>query len=195
MDQEQSALVKPDYDQLPKSMRRTADSTFDRIYKYYHNNKSKLELNSDDQRIRERWEKAWLLLCKHRTRKEVASLLMKTYNISQSVAYDDCKHAMMLFSNPSEDLKEAKRAIAETMALRGAKKAWANGDLDSYHKFTKMYAEINKLDSEESNGVEGFLKKLKPHAITIVADATELQKAAEKLREEVIEDIEHEDLS
>jgi len=135
MKQEQSALVSEKYDKLPKADKRTADGIFDRIYKYYHNNKTRIELTAEEIGIRERWEKAWFLLCRHRTRKQVVELLVKLFNVSQAVAYDDVRHCMNLFSNPQEDMKAAKRTIAETMALNGADRCWKSNDMEGYYKF------------------------------------------------------------
>jgi hypothetical protein len=191
MTHEHSALVKSDYDKLPREAKRTNDTTFDRIYKYYHNNKTRVELTAEEHAIRERWEKTWLLMCRHRTRKQAVDLLVKLFNISQATAFDDVRHAMMLFSNPAEDLKPAKRAIAETMALNGADRCWKNGDMEGYYKFTKLYQEVNQLDNEKDNDVGDLLKKLKPHQVIIVSSEAELEAQANKLQEDLIKDIDH----
>jgi hypothetical protein len=190
MKPEPSAIVKEKNDNLPKD--RTKDSTFDRIYRFYHSNKTRIELTEVEQQIRDRWEKAWLLLNRHRTRKQAADLLVKLFNVSLSVAFDDVKHAMMLFSNPMEDVKDAKRAIAETMALNGANKCWATSDMDGYHKFLKAYQEINQLNSDKDNGLGDLLKKMKPHQVIIVSSEAELEAQANKLQQDLIKDIDHE---
>lgn len=189
MKQEQSALVKSNYAELPREARKTADSTFDRIYKYYHNDKTRIELTEEEQGIRDRWEKAWLLLSRHRTQKAVVDLLERLFKISKSVAYDDLRKAMMLFSNPQADLKDAKRAIAETMAMNGADKCWKANDMEGYHKFLKLYMEVNKLDIQDDD-LSGLLKKLKPTQVLIVATKEDLEVEAEKLREEITHDTE-----
>lgn len=192
MTQEHSALVKRNYEKLPREMRKTKDSSFDRIWKYYHNSKTRVELSKEENAIRERLEKAWLFLCRHRTRKDVVGLLMKFYNISSSVAYDDVTNAMVLFGNPKEDLVDAKRAIAETNALRGMDRCWKSGDMLGYMKFNQQYIEINRLDAEPGNDLGRMLKKLKPHQVIIVSSEQELEKQATALQESLINDIEHE---
>jgi hypothetical protein len=191
MEQEQSALVSSNYSTLPREAKKTADSTFDRIFKYYHNNKTRIELTDEEIRIRERWEKAWLLLCRNRTQKQVVELIEKLFNVKKSVAYDDVRNAMMLFSNPQNDLKDAKRAIAETMALNGANMCMKKGDMDGYYKFLKAYQEINRLDGKEDDIVPDMMKKLKPAAIIIVSSPAELEAQANAMQQELIEDIEH----
>jgi hypothetical protein len=191
MSEENSALVKSNYDSLPREAKKTNDTTFDRIYKYYHNDKTRIQLSDEEKAIRERWEKAWLLLCRHRTRKQVVDILEKVFKIEKSIAYDDVRKAMMLFSDPSNDLKDAKRAIAEDSFLKGADKAWKNGDLEMHLKYMKEYAEINRLNEDVSNQMEELIKNLKPTQIVIVSDVKDLMSDATKLQEDLIQDIEH----
>ena len=189
MNREQSALVL-NKEGAPREMRKSKDSTADRIYKYYHS-KSAIELTAEEDGIRQRWEKAWFLLCRHRTQKEVVQLIEKFFNVKKSIAYDDVRNAMLLFGNPQQDMKDAKRAIAESMCLRGARKAWKDKDLELYHKFLKEYRELNGLGEETNDqALSDLIKKFKPHSITITASMDDLQQAAQKLQEE-IQDIEH----
>lgn len=191
MKQENSALVPSNYNSLPREANKTKDTTADRIYKYYHNNKSRIELSEAEIVIRDRWEKAWLLLCRNRTQKQVVDLIMRLFNVGKSVAYDDVRNAMMLFSNPQNDLKDAKRLIAETMVLNGADKCWKKGDMDGYHKFTKLYIDINKINGDEGNSMAEMLKKLKPQQIIIVADPEELEKQVKAPQDEITLDTDY----
>lgn len=197
MEQEHSALVKSNYDQLPREAKKTNDSTFDRIYKYYHNNKTRIELSPEEDRIRERWEKAWFLLCRRRTQKQVVELIEKLFNVGKSVAYDDVRNAMQIFSNPNADMKDAKRAIAETMALEGANLCFKKGDTEGYHKFIKIYMDINGLDVEEDSKMKEMLKNLKPTTLIFVTDREILKKEADALMKGIpqVEDIAHEEIS
>lgn len=187
---ENSALVKSNYAELPREAKKTNDKTFDRIYKYFHNDKTQIELSPEEVKILERWEKAWLLLCRHRTRKQTADIIGKLFSVGRSVAYNDINNAMMLFSNPDNQLKEAKRAIHEEMALRGADKCWKKGDMDGYWKFVKEYREVNNLGVENADGVADLLKKFKPAQIIIVSTQEELEKQAQQIQEELTRDIE-----
>jgi hypothetical protein len=181
MEQEQSALVSSSYNNLPREAKRTNDSTFDRIYKYYHVNKTRIELTPEETGIRERWEKAWFLLCRRRTQKQVVELLEKLFSISQSVAYDDVRNAMQIFSNPNADIKDGKRAIAETMALEGANMCFKKSDMDGYHKFIKMYMDINGLMVEEDDKLKALLKNLKATTLVFKISPDDLRKEAEDL--------------
>ena len=183
MKHEKSALVKGHYDKLPKSANRTGDSTFTRIWKYYHDQKTRLVLSDKEEVIRQRIEKAWFLLCSHRTRKQVSELLVKLYGISIRQGWQDVAAAMNLFSNPQEEgLKEAKRAIAETNALRGMQRCWKSGDMDGYLKFQQEYNKINDLYTpREEDSLAKFLKNFKPHTIVINTSPDDLKKQAEEL--------------
>ncbi len=187
-----SALVEKD--NLPREAKKTNDSTFDRIYKYYHNNKSRVELSKEEEQIRERWEKAWFLLSRHRTQKQVVELVQKLFNVGKSVAYDDLRNAMMLFSNPQNDLKDAKRAIAETMAMNGANKCWKENDMEGYSKFLKLYIELNGLTSADENTVGEMMKKMKPTQIILNFRKEEVEREAEKLHAQLAQDVEFEEL-
>ncbi len=192
---EESALVPGNYGELPREAKKTNDSTFDRIYKSIHNSKTRIELTSKEEDILVRWEKAWLLLCRHRTRKQVTELLTKLFNVERSVAYDDVRNACMLFSDPKDDLKDAKRAIAEDALLKGADKAWKTGNLDAHLKYIKEYTEINRLKEDAGADMSELMKNLKPTVINIIATKGDLESMASKLQEELIRDIEHIELN
>lgn len=192
MEQEQSALVPSDYNQLPREARKTNDSTFDRVYKYYHNSKTRIELTTEERNLAERWEKAWLLRCRYRTKKQVVDLLCRLFNIEKSVAYDDVRKASMLFTDPEADTKEAKRAIAESAFLAGANKAWTSGDMELHLKYMKEYTEINGLKDKDADGnLAEVMKKLKPHQIIIVTSQVELEAQANALQAELTRDIDY----
>ncbi len=194
MEGEVSALVSHK-ENMPREAKKTNDSTFDRIYKFYHNEKSRVELSPGENAIAERWEKAWFLLIRHRTQKSVADMLMKIFSIGKSVAFDDVRNAMILFTDPSTDLKEAKRAIAETAILRGAQRAWKTGDLEMHHKYMKEYADINGLKENSQDGaLANIIKNLKPAQVIIVANQKDLDDEINKLQEEITMDMPHTDV-
>lgn len=198
MEHEQSGLVEHKFKTdaggnylMKREAKKTNDSTFDRVYKYYHNPKTRIELSDEENHLRERWEKAWLLRCRYRTKKQVADLLCRLFNIEKSVAYDDVQKAGMLFSEPEADTKDAKRAIAESALLAGAGKAWTSGNMDLHLKYMKEYTEINGLKDKDADGNMGeMMKKLKPHQIIIVTSQAELEAQANALQEELTKDVE-----
>jgi hypothetical protein len=191
MSHENSALLPDNYDKLPREAKKTADSKFDRIYKYFFNSKTtRIDLTEEEQEISQRWERAWLFLCRHRTRKQVADLLMRQYNISRAVAYDDIANAMRLYEDPKEDVKRAKRAIVEDAILKGMDKAWKSGNEELRLKWVAKYIELFELDKADSTNLNSLADKFKPHQIIIVSDTESLQKQARKMQEELAEDVE-----
>lgn len=168
---------------------RSGSTDFDRIWRFLFIPKSRIELTEHEQRVYERWDFAWRMLRKMYTRGQVANSLMKRYGGSKRTAYDDVRNAMMLFDNPKDQNKAAKRAIAEEWIVRGIKKAWDNGDLDAYERLVSRYSKLNGLDEED---VKNPMKDLKPHTILIVSNMEQLQREAEALQREITIDVPHE---
>lgn len=174
------------------SASKTKDSTFDRIFKFYHDKKTRIELTDKEDQIRNRLEKAWFLLCnKAWSNKMVVDKLCKLFTIDKSMAYDDLRNAMILFSDPRQDVKEGKKRIHEHQILKGARMALKEKDLALHEKYMKQYAEINGLFDQNPSDISELLKKFKPHQIVIVANMQDLQAEAEKLREQITIDIPH----
>jgi hypothetical protein len=195
MSEENSALVKANYDSLPREAKKTNDTTFDRIYKYFFNSKTRIELSEEERQMSERWERAWLFLCRHRTRKQVAELLMRQFKIGKSIAYDDVKNSMRLFGEPQEGMKNAKRAIAEDAILKGMDKAWKSGDLKLHEKYVQSYIDLNGLQTEDTASIEDLMKRLRPHQVVIVSNMDQLKTEISKLQEDLIQDIDHEEIN
>lgn len=168
-------------DKRPREARKTKDSTLDRIWKFYHDKKRQVDLTPEEDHIRDRMEKAWFLLCEHKNLKEVSESLEKQFNVKKSVAWDDIRKAMLLFGDPRDDMKDAKRAIAETMILKGAEKAWNDKNLDAYYRFIKEYKEINMLNVEDDKRIAEVLKKMRPVQVVFVATREQLTKQADDL--------------
>jgi len=183
-------------DEKPLEMRKTNESTFERIYKWYHSSTSRIQLSDEEENIRNRWEKAWYIMCdKLRTKKQTVDLIKRLYNVSKSVAYDDVRNAENLFGEPGNASKDAKRRIAEHQFLEGAKRALRAGDLEMHERYMNRFAEINGLkDQESENQLAGLLKELKANTIVVVSDPQALQAQAQKLQEELTVDVPHTEL-
>jgi len=192
MEQEDEA---PRPTQLPRQARRINDSIFDRIYKHIHDSKTRIELSAEELAISDRWEKAWFLLCAPKTIKTAADELVKMFSISTSTAYEDVKHAMILFGDPRPKVKEYKRAIAEEIALRKIEQADKRDDHEMSERYFNRWLEITGLkDHAMDGGMAEMLKKFRPHTITITSDPTDLIKQARKIQADLVSDIEHEDV-
>jgi len=190
-----SALVATKQKLPTRAANKTKDSTFDRVYAFYHS-KSRVELKPDEHATRERWEKAWHILTSHRTIKKTVEIIERICHVSKSTAYDDVRNAMLLFGNPVEGMKQAKRAILETALIEGAQKAWKRGDLEAHLKYMKEYKEVNGLHLQEGDGMKELLKDLKPHTIVFVASEEQLKQQADQLLKNVPAiDTDYEDLS
>lgn len=170
----------------------SGDTTFDRIWKYYHDSKKKIVLTHEQEHIRERWEKAWFLLFRNRSQKQVVDLMEKLFKISKATAYDDVRQAMALFSNPQEQMKNAKRLIAEEGILRTIKLAEKSGDLEAANKGWDKYIKLNQLDKPDVADAEKMRKQV-PAQVIIVAKETELKKMVQDMQEKLADDIEYEE--
>jgi len=177
-----------------RELRRSADDTFDRIYKFYFG-KKELVLNSEEEVIRERWDLAWKLLSNMLTRREVVDGIMAAHQVQKTVAYDDVNKAMMLFGDPQHSTKEAKKLILEEWITMGIKKAWEHQDMKAYEKLLARYAKLNKLDGEAGADIADLMKNFKAHSITIFSSPEELQREAKKLQENIIQDVDYADLT
>lgn len=183
MKREQSAIIPKDYSERAREAKKTKDSTFDRIWKYYHSSKTKIVLDEEEEDIRMRWEAAWFMLCRAKNQKDVADFMEVKFFISKSIAYDDVKNAMRLFGDPRENVKDAKRAIAETMALKGMELALQLGSLEMHDRYLQKYIEINKLKEDDLPGMEEFKKKFRPTKIILVSKPDDLLNEAQKLND------------
>lgn len=187
------ALVK-DKENAPREAKKTKDSTFDRIFKFYYS-KNKIVLSDREEHIRERWYYAWQLLCNAYSRNQVARGLHQKFGISERQGFHDVDNAMMLFSDPRTSDKMAKRAISEEWITKGIKKAWDKQDLLAYERLIRRFNRVNGLENEE-NPVADWVKNQKPVAVIITADPKQLEKDAAALMKNIpgVEDIPYEEV-
>lgn len=172
-------------------MKKTNDSTFDRIYKYYFNQKTNVALSATEEAIRERWDFAWKLLANMFTRRQVVEAMTQRFSdIHKAIAYDDMNKAMMLFGDPRNANKEAKKALSEEWITKGIKKAWDDQDLDAYERLIGRYNKLNKLEDEENEGLGSILKNLKANQIIIVSEHKDLEEEVNRMQEELTNDVE-----
>lgn len=176
----------------PREMRKTTDTVFDRIWKSYFNKKTNVALNKEEEAIRERWDFAWKMLANMYTRRQVIEAITQKFNVKKSIAYDDISKTMMLFGDPRNSNKEAKRALTEEWIIKGIKKAWDDGDLDAYERLVGRFAKINQLENDDqSESLEKLLKNLAPTQIIINSNVPDLEAEAKRLQDELTHDIEH----
>lgn len=188
MKHEHSVLVPPDYGKRKRESNKTNDSVFDRIYKYYYNSKTRIELDDEEEQIRSRWEAAWFLLVRAQTQKQVADALERMFSISKSLAYDDVDKATMLFGDPKPSVKAAKRVIAESMILRCLSYAEQKGDLFMMNKFIDKYISIHGLKDKGSDAkLEDLLKHFVPTKVIITSDPKSLENKVNDLKQSIMD--------
>ncbi len=168
---------------------RVTNSTFDRIYKYYFG-KNSCKLTPKQDEIRNRWEKAYAMLCDYKTPRRTAKLISKIFNVDERTAYNDINNAMRLFGDPKIGLKAAKRAIVNEWIVKALERTESEGDWKSFEKLILRYTRINGLDADNENPIADLLAKLRPTKIEFTLDPSVLEKMANDLMEDV-EDVDH----
>lgn len=175
---------------LPRSANRSKDKTFDKIWKYYYLTDKKVELTPKQEQIRERWERAWLMDSSLLSKFRIARLLAKKYGITERQGFKDIKNARLLFSDPTQQNKEAQRAIMSNILEKTIRKAYIAREFKAVDKLILRYSAINGLTVEKDNAMEEFLKKQKPVAIIFGTDPQLLEQQAAEL----VQDVEHEEI-
>lgn len=187
------SAIAPSREGQSRSANRTEDTTFDRIWKYYFDEKNWIQLKRSEEVIRQRWELAWQMLCGEMlSNRLVAIRISKKFGISVRQGYEDVKNAITLFgSDPRKATKEAKREIVSEWIRKAIKKADAAGDLESLSRLFIRYNKLHGLEDHSDQGIAELLQKLKPHIIEFNADPETLEKQAQEL----IQDVEFEDVT
>jgi hypothetical protein len=168
----------------PREAKKTNDSTFDRIYKFYFG-KVRIELTPAEIRIRDRWDMCFKLLCNMHTERKVVQLLQKKFDITISVAYNDVRNTKALFGDSKNVDREFKRKQSEEWTLWGIKQAKKDNNLEALDKLVGRFNKINGLDVESDNEYADMVKKLTPTALVFVLDTKQLQKEADSLMDKI----------
>lgn len=181
---------------LPRLAKRTDDSTFDRIYKYFFTPKKRVELTPKENEQKERWEHIWHLLCGEMLTDRQAVLMHKEkYNhLDERTCYKDLFNSRKLFGNARNGTKEQKRAMLNEWLTRMIQKADAAGDFKAAEKLILRYSRVNGLDATE-NPMDW--KDRNPVPVIITADAAVLEQLAKDLMKDVpdIKDVSYEDVT
>lgn len=165
------------------SLRRKADTTFDRVWKFYFQKKNGIKLKPSEEAQRERWETAWKMLCGYYTRSQIVTFLARQHKITERLAYQDIDHSMRLFGDPKKGEKLAKMAIVNEWIIKGIKKAWDAEDMAAYERLIGKYSKVNGLDVDNENVVADMLAQQKPTMIVFTTDTETLKKQAANLME------------
>jgi hypothetical protein len=149
-----------------------------------------VKLSDKEEEIRRRWEFAWMMDLTLLSRFKMSKRICSKFKVSQRTAYEDIKMSRMVFSDPTQQNKEAKRSILNNILETSLRKARARGDDMAVERLAHRYSKINGLDFKEADPIEDIMKNQKPSVIIFSADPETLKKQAESL----VEDIDHEEL-
>lgn len=189
---EVSAIVG-DKSKLPRKATRSADTTFDKIWKYYFEPNKTIKLTPKEDDIRHRWEMAWLMDSTLLIRRKIVNRMMQKFDITERQGYKDINNARLLFSDPTAQNKEARRLIMSNLLEGMIRKAVAKDDFKSAERLIMRYEKLNGLHREENHELGEYLKKQKPAVIVFSTDPEILKKQADQLIEDV-KDVDFEDI-
>ncbi len=164
--------------------RYKTDTHFDRIYNYFFT-KDEIELSEIELKIAERWEYVWKLLGNYHTKPAIVNRIRKKFDIARSTAWEDIKMAQLLFSDPTEQLDEAKRAISAEWILKALKGAMKEKHYLSAERLIALYNKLYGLDKNSEANLGEIIKKLKPHTIIITGDPKSLEQEANDLMADI----------
>jgi len=125
------------------------DTAMDRIRMHYI---SGYELSAHDEEVKRRWHAAFTFGLEHKgSDKEVASMLIKTFNISESQAYRDIYNAINLFGDVRKSTKEGLRYMVTQWAIEVFKMAVVKKDFKGMEKALTCITKTNNLDKEDQD--------------------------------------------
>ena len=151
-------------------------------------------LSEKEEAIRQRWEMAWMMDTTLLNRYKIAKRLAKKYGITTQTGFSDIRKARLLFSDPTQQNKDAQRAIMNHLLENMIRKTIAREDLKTAEKLILRYDKLNGLSVEKENPLGEFIKTQKPAMIVFNADPETLRKQAEELMKDV-EDVDHEEIN
>ncbi len=127
-----------------------AESTLERIRRYYLEEDFVLTQKEED--LRQRYSAAFSsMLNDHESDKNVVSILMKEYSISEVQAYRDIAAARVLFGDIRNSNKEALRYMVTEWAKELFRLAREKKDFKGMEKALERITKANNLDKEDQD--------------------------------------------
>ncbi|AYQ31390.1 hypothetical protein [Runella sp. SP2] len=136
----------------PKSLAERFEDDFDAIYRYYTNSNSNLSEKQFEQLERWRWCREWYLTYQPSSNRELVSVLITQFGISEKQAYIDVQNTMRFFASMEKVNKEAEKAAMVERLKRRQKKMDDLAEID-----LKAAGEANKADKLLAD-VLGFME-------------------------------------
>jgi hypothetical protein len=179
----------------PRRAGRTADDTMTVLWDYYYSNLN-IELSPKEEELRQRFWAAWEKLIAPCTTSQTVNWLCKEYDVAPRTAYNYITGAKMLFGEPGESDRQAKKQISESLAIKGMEKALEAEDFKAYATLLKRYNEVNDLEGADNAMIANILRGLKAYDIFFKSDEEVLDKQIEDMRKDIpAVDIDFEDMS
>jgi hypothetical protein len=167
-----------------RSANRANDDTFERIWKFYYDQKNTIELKPKEEEIRNRLVNIWGYLGNDilTDRKAVLAHIKwcedNGYTIKESIAYEDLRYAKQLFGDRTKQTKAAMRAMSNEWLVNAISKAMKKGKHISAARLIKEYNELNDLKNHDVADPGRW----KPQTIVFNADPETLKKQMEEMR-------------
>lgn len=158
------------------------------ILEYLKSDEKGIELSKKQNELLRRYQKAYAMLLKYKSKKVVADMLSKLddWN-SVHTAYNDLRMCEAIFGNLNDSSKSMKRQIATEMSLEVFNIAKANKDLDQMNKAIKNYIVANGLNKDEIDLPD--FENLEIPQDPIVIDIEFLQKYSGKIEQNILDKI------
>jgi hypothetical protein len=136
--------------QIPaKYLTKTFDSKADKIRQFFVNDDDSIILTEHEKELRERFEKAFSLLCNYHSNEQAVTVMMKHYGYSRAQAYRDIRNATDIFGDVLQSKKEASKHILSEMAMKNYQLAASRNDLDNMNKAVANLIKIAGVDRDE----------------------------------------------
>jgi hypothetical protein len=128
--------------------RLASDNTFDMIRRSYL--EDNVQLSPHLEQVRKRWAAAFSLMIEQKlTDRGIVEILVKDYDVSETVAYMDLSSAKRLFADARQASKVALRYMVTQWAIEAFKMAFTKKDFKAMEKMLDRIVKANNLDKDD----------------------------------------------
>jgi hypothetical protein len=175
-----SNIVKYD-PKKPVRAKRKGESTYDRIWLFYNDQKHNHKLGKKQEEIRQIVEAAWLLWGEEYNRRDTVTRLMATKGIIQKQAYKYVDWACRIFGNPNLQVKTARKELHTQRLERQMKDAEKKEDWERFESLSKQYIKITGMENADDMDLNELAKNFTGHEIVFTADPEALKEQARQM--------------
>ena len=149
---------------LPKLPKET---TLDRVFAWYVQGDTYVQLTPVEIEQKTRWEEAWAMLCNYHSPENVVKILVEQKGIKRSTAYNDVNNCMRLFGDIGKSNKDAKRYILYEYSMKCFQLSASRQppDVDQMNKAILNMIKLGGLDKHDPDLPD--FSKLEPSQFTI----------------------------